>query len=109
MPYLVTLKAGLKDVALPDGTLGQGGQSYALSEAHYNGLSPTARSTLFSSVTAPDDFTQAEGDTLAGRVTAVELGFGTVNGYITDALNRVASLETRMTNAEGRLNDLETP
>jgi hypothetical protein len=53
--------------------------------------------------------TQAEYDTLAARVSAVESGFSTVNTYLTDLFNRVASLETRMTNAEARLTVLENP
>lgn len=53
--------------------------------------------------------TQATYDALAERVAAVEAGFTTVNGYITDALNRVASLETRMASAENRITALETP
>lgn len=53
--------------------------------------------------------TQATYDALAARVSAVESGFTTVNTYLTDLFNRVASLETRMTNAEGRLGALENP
>lgn len=45
-------------------------------------------------------YSQAAGDALATRVSAVESGFTTVNGYITDALTRIASLEGRMTAAE---------
>lgn len=45
-------------------------------------------------------YSQTAGDALATRVSAVESGFTTVNGYITDALTRIASLEGRMTAAE---------
>lgn len=44
--------------------------------------------------------TQTEHDTLAGRVTSVETVTTDLNTYVTDALNRIASLETRMTAAE---------
>ncbi|MER5356088.1 hypothetical protein ABT093_37930 [Kitasatospora sp. NPDC002551] len=44
--------------------------------------------------------TQATYDALASRVSAVEAGFTVVNAYITDALNRIASLESRVTALE---------
>ncbi|WP_327073454.1 hypothetical protein OG196_16315 [Kitasatospora purpeofusca] len=44
--------------------------------------------------------TQASYDALAARVSAVEAGFTSVNAYITDALNRIASLESRVTALE---------
>lgn len=44
--------------------------------------------------------TQASYDALAARVSAVESGFTSVNAYITDALNRIASLESRVTALE---------
>lgn len=53
--------------------------------------------------------TQSTYDALAGRVNALEIGFTPLSAYITDALNRVVSLETRMTSAESRLTALETP
>jgi hypothetical protein len=52
---------------------------------------------------------QATYDTLAARVSAVESGFTTVNTYLTDLFNRVASLEGRMTSVEGRVDALEGP
>lgn len=50
VPYDVTLNAGLVDVALPGGTIAQGGQTYTLTDDQYLMLSPTAAATLFSSV-----------------------------------------------------------
>lgn len=49
--------------------------------------------------------TQAEYDALAGRTTAIEGGFTTVNGYITDALTRTAALEGRLTPDEAYITD----
>lgn len=51
MSYVVTIKPGLKDVALPGGIIAQGGQTYTLTDEQYLMLSPTASAALFSSVT----------------------------------------------------------
>lgn len=50
MPYLVTLKAGLVDIVLPDQNRYQGGQTATLSDDQYGLLSTTAGAALFSSV-----------------------------------------------------------
>lgn len=50
LPYSITIKTGLIDIALPSGVIGQGGQTYVLTDAQYLGLSPTASAALFSSV-----------------------------------------------------------
>lgn len=49
MSYSVTIKNGLADVALPGGTIAQGGQTYTLTDDQYLSLSPTAAAALFSS------------------------------------------------------------
>jgi hypothetical protein len=49
--YSVTIKPGLKDVSLPGGIIGQGGQTYVLTDEQYFMLSPTASAALFSNVT----------------------------------------------------------
>lgn len=97
MPHTVTLKPGLIDVALPDGTLAQGGETYTLGDEAYAMLSPTAAAALFSNITESGP----QGDALADRMSNVETVVTTLNGYTTDALNRVASLETRVTTLEG--------
>lgn len=48
MSYSVTIKPGLADVALPGGTIAQGGQTYTLTDDQYLELSPTAPAALFS-------------------------------------------------------------
>jgi hypothetical protein len=47
--YSVTIKNGLADVALPSGVIGQGSQTYTLTDEQYLELSPTASAALFSS------------------------------------------------------------
>lgn len=49
MSYTVTIKTGLADIALPGGTIGQGGQTYTLTDDQFLMLSPTAAAALFSS------------------------------------------------------------
>lgn len=49
MSYSVTIKNGLADIALPGGTIAQGGQTYTLTDDQYLALSPTAAAALFSS------------------------------------------------------------
>lgn len=49
MSYSVTIKSGLADIALPGGTIAQGGQTYTLTDDQYLALSPTAAAALFSS------------------------------------------------------------
>jgi hypothetical protein len=46
--YSVTIKNGLADIALPGGTIAQGGQTYTLTDDQYLALSPTAAAALFS-------------------------------------------------------------
>lgn len=48
MSYSVTIKPGLADIALPGGTIAQGGQTYTLTDDQYLALSPTAATALFS-------------------------------------------------------------
>lgn len=48
MSYSVTIKPGLADIALPGGTIAQGGQTYTLTDEQYLALSPTAITALFS-------------------------------------------------------------
>lgn len=50
MPYDVTIKPGLVDIALPSGVIAQGGQTYTLTDDQFLALSPTAAAALFSSV-----------------------------------------------------------
>ncbi len=50
MPYDVTIKPGLVDIALPSGVIAQGGQTYTLTDDQYLMLSPTASAALFSSI-----------------------------------------------------------
>ena len=48
MPYQVTLKAGLKDVALPNGLRYKAGDIVTLSDDHYARITPAAAAALFS-------------------------------------------------------------
>jgi hypothetical protein len=50
VPYLVTLKSGVSNVALPNGQIAQAGQAAFLSDEQYGMLSPTAITALFQSV-----------------------------------------------------------
>ncbi|MFB7675603.1 hypothetical protein ACFC26_29765 [Kitasatospora purpeofusca] len=53
--------------------------------------------------TGPGAFgTKADYDALAGRMSSVEGIVTTLNGFVTDALNRIQSLETRVTALEHR-------
>nr|BEK66824.1 hypothetical protein KPHV_40510 [Kitasatospora purpeofusca] len=53
--------------------------------------------------TGPGAFgTKADYDALAGRMSSVEGIVTTLNGYVTDALNRIQGLETRVTALEHR-------
>jgi hypothetical protein len=47
--YTVTIKPGLADIALPGGTIAQGGQTYTLTDDQFLALSSTAAAALFSS------------------------------------------------------------
>lgn len=81
---------GIADTSALESTTG----SAAKVTAHASDVDPHGDRAYTATLTNP----------LADRLTAVETGFTAVNNYITDALNRIASLEARMTAVEARLN-----
>jgi hypothetical protein len=71
MPYSVTLKPGLMDIVLPDGSRYQGGQTASLTDVQYGQLSPTAAAALFSSAIPQVVSGTVTGDlAVAGKLSA---------------------------------------
>ncbi len=107
---VVTGPAGPQGPAGPTGTAGPAGVQGEQGPAGPTGVTGPAGpqgDTGSTGATGPTGPAGADGwgdqatyDTLAARVSAVEAGFTTVNTYLTDLFNRVASLETRVTNLE---------
>lgn len=91
MAYLVTLKAGLSNVSLPNGLIAQGSQIALLTEEQYVRLSPTAVAALFSAVTVADPATVP--------VTTVGAQTPQIYGYM---VNGVWTLDNPLTESASR-------
>jgi hypothetical protein len=98
---VVTGPAGPQGPAGPTGATGPAGVQGEQGPAGTAGATGPAGPKGDTGTTGPAGWgDQATYDALAARVSAVEAGFTTVNAYLTDLFNRVASLETRVTNLE---------
>lgn len=71
MPYLATLNAGLSNVALPSGLIAQGGQAAFLTDEQFNMLSPSAKTSLFASITAVNTATTVPATTVGAQTPQI--------------------------------------
>jgi peptidoglycan/xylan/chitin deacetylase (PgdA/CDA1 family) len=94
MSYLVTLKAGLKDIVLPNGLRLQGGQSSLLTEEQYYTLGSGASASLFSSVLPQGAYLASDGPRPAWRSASWTQNFQAGHGWTTSGVSSATLNDT---------------